>query len=83
MSLKLITKAEFFKKYIPETTKAKEQTFQRVQRDCIQMGYTDVFLKPYSNQTYIVEERYQDFLIAKAELEYGRKLRAAQTAARI
>ena len=78
MSLKLITKAEFFKKYIPETTKAKEQTFQRVQRDCVQMGYTDVFLKPYSNQTYIVEER----LIAKAEREYGRKLRAAKTAAR-
>lgn len=80
--MKLITKSEFIKKYVPEKTKAKEQAFQRLQSDCIQMGYTDVFLKPYVNQTYIVEERYQDFLINKAEQEYGRKVKAAKNAAR-
>lgn len=82
MSLELITKDEFIRKYIPAETKEKNQSFIRKQKDCLDMGYTDVFIKPYHNQIFINERRYQDFLIEKSQRNYEERKAAALTAAK-
>ena len=62
MSLELITQDEFIRKYIPAETKEKKQAFARKKQDCLDMGYTDVFIKPYHNQIFVNERRYQDWV---------------------
>lgn len=82
MGLELITKDEFIRKYIPAETKEKNQAFGRKQKDCLDMGYTDVFIKPYHNQIFVNERRYQDFLIEKAQHRFKEMKEAAKNAAR-
>ena len=82
MALELITKEEFIKKYIPAKTKEKDQAFYRKKKDCLDMGFNDVFIKPYGNQIFIHEARYQDFLIAKYERNFENAVKAAKSAAK-
>lgn len=82
MSLELITQDEFIRKYIPAETKEKKQAFIRKQRDCLDMGYVDVFIKPYHNQIFVNERRYQDFLIEKSQQNFEKRKAAALTAAK-
>lgn len=82
MSLELITKEEFIRKYIPAKTKEKKQAFARKKQDCLGMGYTDVFIKPYHNQIFVNERRYQDFLIEKSQRNFEERKAAALTAAK-
>lgn len=82
MALELITKEEFIKKYIPAETKEKDQAFYRRRKDCLDMGFNDVFIKPYGNQVFIHEARYQDFLIEKSQQQFKERKAAALTAAK-
>lgn len=82
MSLELITQDEFIRKYIPAETKEKKQAFARKKQDCLDMGYTDVFIKPYHNQIFVNERRYQDFLIEKSQRNFEERKAAALTAAK-
>lgn len=82
MSLELITEEEFIRKYIPAKTKAKKQSFARKKQDCLDMGYTDVFIKPYNNQIFVNERRYQDFLIEKSQRNFEERKAAALNAAK-
>ena len=82
MALELITQDEFIRKYIPAETKEKKQAFIRKQRDCLDMGYKDVFIKPYHNQIFVNERRYQDFLIEKSRQNFKKRKAAALTAAK-
>lgn len=82
MSLELITEEEFIRKYIPDETKEKKQAFGRKQKDCLDMGYTDVFIKPYRNQIFVNERRYQDFLIEKSRRNFEERKAAALNAAK-
>lgn len=82
MSLELITEDEFIRKYIPVETKEKKQAFARKKQDCLDMGCTDVFIKPYRNQIFVNERRYQDFLIEKSQQNFEERKAAALTAAK-
>lgn len=82
MARNWLSKDEFINKYIPHDTHDVTTAFRRRKEMCMETEYRDAFICPWKGETYVDEDRYQQFLIFKSESKFNDNLKAAKSAAR-
>lgn len=86
MARNWLSEEEFIQKYVPHkkdaSPKSIKTAFRRRKAMCMETEYRDAFICPWKGETYIDEDRYQQFLIFVSESKFKNDIEAARTAAK-